>query len=108
LGVPTARESDGLALSSRNAYLTEEQRKIAGHLNRVLREVGKRAKAGASIPRAEAEGAAGLINAGFDRVDYVAIRDAETLAPLAALSGSARVLAAARIGSVRLIDNLAV
>jgi pantoate--beta-alanine ligase len=108
LGVPTVREPDGLALSSRNAYLTEAQRKIAAHLNKVLREVAERAKAGVSIPKAEAEGAAALINAGFDRVDYIAIRNAETLAPLAALSGPARVLAAARIGSVRLIDNVAV
>jgi pantoate--beta-alanine ligase len=108
IGVPTVREPDGLALSSRNAYLTEAQRKIAGHLNKVLREVAERAKAGVSIPKAEAEGAAALINAGFDRVDYVAIRNAETLAPLAAPSGPARVLAAARIGSVRLIDNMAV
>ena len=74
----------------------------------MLREVAARAKAGVSIPKAEAEGAATLINAGFDRVDYVAIRNAEELAPLAALSGPARVLAAARIGSVRLIDNMAV
>jgi pantoate--beta-alanine ligase len=108
LGVPTVREPDGLALSSRNAYLTEAQRKIAAHLNKVLREVAERAKASVSIPKAEAEGAAALINAGFDRVDYIAIRNAETLAPLAALSGPARVLAAARIGSVRLIDNVAV
>jgi pantoate--beta-alanine ligase len=108
IGVPTVREPDGLALSSRNAYLTEAQRKIAGRLNKMLREVAERAKAGVSIPKAEAEGAAVLISAGFDRVDYVAIRNAETLAPLAALSGPARVLAAARIGSVRLIDNMAV
>lgn len=107
LGVPTVRESDGLALSSRNAYLTEAQREIASHLNKVLREVAERAKAGVSIPKAEAEGAAALITAGFDRVDYVAIRNAETLAPLAALAGPARVLAAGRIGSVRLIDNRA-
>ena len=108
IGVPTVREPDGLALSSRNAYLTEAQRKIAGRLNKMLREVAERAKAGVSIPKAEAEGAAALINVGFDRVDYVAIRYAETLAPLSALSGAARVLAAARIGSVRLIDNMAV
>jgi len=104
-GVPTVRESDGLALSSRNAYLTEEQRKIAANLNRVLDFVGDRAKEGVPIPQAEAEGAARLLRAGFDRVDYVAIRDAATLAPLRVLSGPARVLAAVRVGSVRLIDN---
>ena len=103
--VPTMREADGLALSSRNAYLTPESRKIAAHLNRVLLDVCERARLGVPIPQAEAEGAAALIGAGFDRVDYVAIRDAETLVPLRALEGPARVLAAARVGPVRLIDN---
>jgi pantoate--beta-alanine ligase len=108
VGVPTVREEDGLALSSRNAYLTADQRRTAGQLNRVLREVGMRARAGVSIPQAEAEGAAQLLEAGFERVDYVAIRDAATLVPLRDVSGPARVLAAARIGTVRLIDNMAV
>ena len=108
VGVSTLRESDGLALSSRNAYLNPEQRKVAGHLNRVLREVAARAKEGVSIPQAEAEGAASLLEAGFDRVDYVALRDSQTLFPLRDLSGPARVLAAARIGVVRLIDNMPV
>jgi pantoate--beta-alanine ligase len=108
IGVPTVREPDGLALSSRNAYLTPEQRGTAGQLNRVLKEVGIRARSGVSIPQAEAEGAAQLLEAGFDRVDYVAIRDAASLAPLRDISGPTRVLAAARIGAVRLIDNMAV
>ena len=104
-GLPTVREADGLALSSRTAYLTAEQRTVAGHLNGVLLDVGKRARAGLAVAQAESEGAAALIAAGFDRVDYVAIRDAETLAPIRTLAGPARVLAAARVGSVRLIDN---
>ena len=108
VGVPTVREEDGLALSSRNAYLSGDQRRTAGQLNRVLRQVGMRASAGVSIPQAEAEGAAQLLEAGFDRVDYVAIRDAATLVPLRDVSRPARVLAAARIGAVRLIDNMAV
>jgi pantoate--beta-alanine ligase len=108
VGVPTVREADGLALSSRNAYLNSDQRRIAGQLNRVLRDVRERAIAGVSIPQAEAEGAAQLLEAGFDRVDYVAIRDAATLAQLRDVSAPARVLAAARIGGVRLIDNMAV
>ena len=108
VGVPTVREADGLALSSRNAYLTPEARNVAGHLNRVLASVAARARAGASIPQAEAEGAAALLAAGFERVDYVALRDAETLEPLRLLERPARVLAAARIGGVRLIDNMAV
>jgi pantoate--beta-alanine ligase len=107
-GVPTIREDDGLALSSRNAFLTPETRKVAGHLNRVLASVAARARDGVSIPQAEAEGAAALLAAGFERVDYVALRDAETLEPLRILEGPARVLAAARIGGVRLIDNMAV
>ena len=105
IGVPTVREADGLALSSRNAYLTPDSRKVAGHLNRVLFDVGERARSGVSIPQAEAEGAAALIGAGFDRVDYVAIRDAETLVPLRSIERPARVLAAARVGTIRLIDN---
>jgi pantoate--beta-alanine ligase len=108
VGVATLREADGLALSSRNAYLTAEQRAVAAHLNHVLSAVAERAKSGVSIPQAEAEGGAALLNAGFDRVDYVALRDADTLAPLRSLSGRARVLAAARVGNVRLIDNMAV
>ena len=105
LGVPTVREADGLALSSRNAYLTPETRKVAAQLNRVLLDVAERARAGVPVAQAEAEGAAALIRAGFDRVDYVAIRDAATLVPLREIKGPARVLAAARIGSLRLIDN---
>ena len=105
IGVPTVREADGLALSSRNAYLTPESRKVAGQLNRGLLDVGERARSGVPIPQAEAEGAAALIGAGFDRVDYVAIRDAMTLVPLRAIERPARVLAAARIGAIRLIDN---
>jgi len=106
--VPTIREPDGLALSSRNAYLTVEQRKIAANLNRVLRAAGDEAKAGTPIAQAESQGAAALLNAGFDRVDYLSVRDAETLAPINTLDRPARVLAAARIGGVRLIDNMAV
>ncbi len=105
IGAPIVRESDGLALSSRNAYLSTEQRQIAVALNRVLDSVAARARAGISVPQTEAEGAAGLISAGFERVDYVAVRDAGTLEPLRRISRPARVLAAARVGGVRLIDN---
>lgn len=108
IGVPTVREDDGLALSSRNAYLNRPQRAVAAALNRALDMVASRVKTGMPIPQAEAEGAAELIRAGFERVDYIAVRDAENLAPLRQLSAPARVLAAARIGSVRLIDNKAV
>jgi pantoate--beta-alanine ligase len=108
LGVPTVREADGLALSSRNAYLTAAQRPIAARLNRTLRAVAARVKDGVSVPQCEAEGAAQLIEAGFAKVDYVAVRDAETLSPVRDLTRPARVLAAAHLSGVRLIDNLAV
>lgn len=107
-GVEIVRESDGLALSSRNTWLSTEQRRIAGALNRILDSVVERVTSGISIPQAEAEGAAGLIRAGFDRVDYVAVRDAKNLAHLHHFAGPARVLGAARIGNVRLIDNKSV
>ena len=108
VGVPIQRETSGLALSSRNAYLTPEQRAIAAALNRILESVAARARSGRSIPQAEAEGAAALLTAGFDRVDYVAIRDAETLQPMRDVVHPARVLAAAWLGKTRLIDNRAV
>jgi pantoate--beta-alanine ligase len=105
---PIVREADGLALSSRNAYLDAGQRKIAASLNRVLADVATRVRSGASIPVAEAEGAAALLTAGFERVDYVAVRDAETLAMIHDVKRPARVLAAAWLGETRLIDNMAV
>jgi pantoate--beta-alanine ligase len=104
----TVREPDGLAMSSRNAYLSPEERKIASQLNVVLRDVAKRVQEGSPIISAEASGAEALLRAGFSSIDYVAVRDAETLAPIQILSRPARVLAAAKIGTTRLIDNMAV
>jgi pantoate--beta-alanine ligase len=106
--VPTVREVDGLALSSRNAYLSASEREIAPILNRALLAAGGRARSGVSVPKAEAEGTAALLNAGFDRVDYFAIRDAETLQPIRDVARPARVLAAAWLGKTRLIDNVPV
>jgi pantoate--beta-alanine ligase len=109
LGVPIMREPDGLAMSSRNAYLKADERKVAGELNRVLKEVIAQVRAGkSSIADAEAFGKKALLARGFQSVDYVAIRDAATLAPVEKLSSPARVLAAARVGGTRLIDNMAV
>jgi pantoate--beta-alanine ligase len=115
LGLPTriiagaiAREADGLALSSRNAYLGPDQRIVAGRLNLVLAEAIRKLHAGEAVARVESEAAAALLQAGFDSVDYVAVRDAETLAPMAESGGPARILAAAKIGRTRLIDNMAV
>ena len=107
-GVPTVREADGLALSSRNAYLTPAQRKIAPALQRALAEAAAGLANGAAVsPTLEAARAA-ILKAGFDAVDYVELRDADTLAPMTALTKTARLLAAARLGQTRLIDNLAV
>ncbi len=107
IGAPTLRERDGLAMSSRNAYLTPPQRQVAARLNVILKEAGAKARAGA-LRAAEMDAAAALRAAGFDSVDYVAIRDAETLAVIESLDRPARILAAAKIGKTRLIDNMAV
>ncbi|MET0546014.1 MAG: pantoate--beta-alanine ligase [Caulobacterales bacterium] len=106
-GAPTQREADGLAMSSRNAYLSADERLIAGKLNRILQDAGKRTLTGAAPDLAAAEAADALRVAGFDSVDYVAITDAETLEPLGQnpVTKPARILAAARIGRTRLIDN---
>ncbi len=102
--VETVREADGLALSSRNAYLTPDQRRRAPMLHHALTEVVRRARKG--DPAAAAWGTHALIGAGFEKVDYCYIRDAETLEPLERLDRKARVLAAAWLGKTRLIDNL--
>lgn len=105
-GCPTVREHDGLAMSSRNAYLSESERRIAARLNHILHDTIKAVRAGEAVNSAEAEARRHLIAAGFREVDYVALRDAETLTPIKALEGPARILAAAWIGKTRLIDNL--
>jgi pantoate--beta-alanine ligase len=108
LGGAIVREPDGLAMSSRNAYLKLEERKVAARLNLVLKESIARLRGGTTVTNAEAFGTKALLDAGFDSVDYVAIRDAETLSPISSLADAARILAAARIGGTRLIDNMAV
>jgi len=104
----TVREPDGLAMSSRNAYLSPDERKIASQLNVVLRDVAKRVQEGNLVTSAESSGEEALLRTGFTSVDYVAVRDAEILVPIQILSRPARVLAAAKIGTTRLIDNMAV
>lgn len=107
MGAPTLREADGLAMSSRNAYLDAEQRKTAARLNAILKDViAKTGNDNADLRAAEQHGVKALLEAGFGKVDYVAIRDAETLAPIATLDRPARVLAAAHLGRTRLIDNM--
>src|ERR1700744_3590395 len=100
------READGLGMSARNAYRSAEDRKIAGRLNLVLKDTVMRLKHGDPAGIAEDYARAAILEAGFDTVDYAAVRDAATLGPAGA--GPLRVLAAAKIGSTRLIDNMAV
>jgi len=108
VGVPTQRDADGLALSSRNLYLTEGERAAARALPRALGEAAAALQGGAEAAPTLAAAVDKLARAGFDPVDYVELRDAETLAPLDRLDRPARLLAAARIGTTRLIDNLPV
>lgn len=108
IGVPTQRDADGLALSSRNAYLSAEERVAARTLPRALGEAAGAICEGADVGEAIAAARAKLEQTGFDPVDYVELRDAETLGPLSSLNRPARILAAARIGKTRLIDNLEV
>ena len=108
LGVPTVREADGLAMSSRNVRLSREERACAPMLHQALARCAAAIAAGAPVAGSVAAATATLGAAGFS-VDYVEARDADTLAPLA--DGDrrpARVLAAARLGGVRLIDNVTV
>jgi pantoate--beta-alanine ligase len=109
VGAPTVRDADGLALSSRNAYLTPEQRRIAPELNRAITRVAAAVRTGAAPAEAAAQARDDIARAGFSPVDYVEVRDADTLAPATAGGGrSLRVLAAAWLGKTRLIDNVAV
>ena len=105
--VPTIREEDGLALSSRNAYLDEEQRKIAPVIYAALTRAAEQIRAGTE-PQAAVDTASGMISALGLKVDYVAARNAETLAPLKDAKEPIRLLAAAWLGQTRLIDNIPV
>jgi len=107
VGVPTQRDDDGLALSSRNIYLDEEQRAKATALPRALGVAARSIARGDDPEDAMAEARAALVSAGFE-VDYVALADAETLAESPAADRPRRLLAAARMGATRLIDNVAV
>ena len=108
MGGAIVREPDGLAMSSRNAYLSPRERNIAGKLNLILKDAVTRLRASQAITMVEAMGEQALRDAGFDAIDYVAVRDAQTLEPVATPHGLARILAAVRIGKTRLIDNFAV
>ena len=106
--VPTVRDDDGLALASRNAYLTKEEREIAPALFGTLSQVAENVGRGVDTKEQAAWGLDQLERAGFGKIDYFTVRDAETLEPAAGASRPARVLAAAWLGKARLIDNVAV
>ncbi len=108
VGVPTVRDHDGLALSSRNAYLSTENRAAAAHFPKALREGITRLEQGADVAATLAQIEQQILAAGFKSVDYVSLCDADNLQELTTLDRPARLLSAARIGSTRLIDNLAV
>ena len=109
LGVPIVRDADGLALSSRNAYLTANERAAALALPNALGQAAAKIRAGDDVARTLAAATADILAAGFARVDYVALADAETLEELQHFDGRpARLLAAAKMGKTRLIDNLAI
>ena len=108
IAVPTVREKDGLALSSRNAYLSESERATAPTLHRVLKDCAGKIARGALIAQMLDEGGAAIERAGF-ALDYLEARHAQTLRPVASVKdGPIRLLVAARIGRTRLIDNVAV
>jgi pantoate--beta-alanine ligase len=108
IGAKTIREKDGLAMSSRNRYLTVEERKIAPLLYQVISQVAKNVRNGDQPINQRSWAEAELTEAGFGAVDYVAVRDAQTLDPVSDASRPARVLAAAYLGRTRLIDNVAI
>jgi pantoate--beta-alanine ligase len=108
IGSRTVRERDGLAMSSRNVYLSPEERGAAPVLFRAMKESARRMRAGDGVEAAVASGVEMVTGAGFT-LDYFEVRDAETLAPVvSANDGPLRILVAAKIGKTRLIDNIAV
>jgi pantoate--beta-alanine ligase len=108
VGCKTMRERDGLAMSSRNVYLSAEERRAAPELFRAMKESAARLRAGDELSAALAAGAEIIRSAGF-ALDYLEIRKAETLAPVTSIKdGPLRILVAAKIGNTRLIDNMAV
>jgi pantoate--beta-alanine ligase len=110
LAAPIVRDVDGLALSSRNAYLTTTQREAAPALQRALRSAKAAIEAGERADETERAGRAAVLAAGFDAVDYFELRRADDLMRLGPgpVGGSARLLSAARLGRTRLLDNVAV
>ncbi|QNM82301.1 pantoate--beta-alanine ligase [Sphingomonas sabuli] len=108
VGAPTVRDADGLALSSRNAYLSDDDRARAVCLPRALERAAEEIADGAPVDHALDHARHALTDAGFSVVDYVALVDEATLEPVTEPAGQMRLIAAATIGGTRLIDNLAV
>lgn len=106
IGVPTVRESSGLALSSRNAYLSAAQKDQALTIIQTLRSMASDLKSGKSIEQIESEAIQKILLAGFDKVDYMTIRDADTLLTPTETTQTYRLLAAVWLGQTRLIDNI--
>lgn len=105
VGVPTMREADGLAMSSRNRYLSETERRIASTLPAVLRECASALVQGAAVTEALTNAKARLLAAGFASVDYLALCDEDSLRPIERVQAGTRLFAAAHLGRTRLIDN---
>ena len=108
IGVPTVRDADGLAMSSRNAYLTPEERAIAPALYAAITSAAQAIAGGADIAKTLSDAQAVLVRKGFGKIDYVEARHAETLAPLTSKDEPGRILAAAHLGRARLIDNVGI
>ena len=107
-GVAIVREADGLAMSSRNAYLSPGQRAAAAALPAAMNDAISTLRSGAPVSRALANLHDSLLVSGFDSVDYAELRDGDSLAPLEGIIGNARLFVAARVGGTRLIDNMAI
>ncbi|MGH6891174.1 MAG: pantoate--beta-alanine ligase [Dongiaceae bacterium] len=108
VAVPTIREADGLAMSSRNRYLSDAQRKMAGALPQIMRETVAELRSGAPAGPILAAAKSRLHKAGFDRVDYLELCDEQSLQPIPAARAPSRLFVAAYMGGTRLIDNLPV
>ena len=108
VGIPIVRDADGLALSSRNAYLSDDERRRAAALPEALQQARAAIRSGDNLGPTLAQAKQKLIDAGFLRIDYLALVDSATLEPLSAPAADMRLIAAAVIGTTRLIDNIAV
>ncbi|WP_019645510.1 pantoate--beta-alanine ligase [Novispirillum itersonii] len=108
VGAPIVREADGLAMSSRNAYLSAEERPVAARIHAILTEATAALMQGAPVAATCATASQALLAAGFRAVDYLELRDAETLEPVTELTRPARLFVAAFLGRTRLIDNVGV